>query len=207
MTVTTGRHVGVLKYKDKEKDYEATVEIGSRFDDEKSQLFLSYLFSRSFKNLDLLKCWLDANKSNMWDMLLVFVFVKQLKEAFKQGVYFETLDATLFYFKWKDIYFRAYQVNQITNLQYTDSKRFRKLTNNKMRVRFLYAFGLDWGNGNIISFDDIYNEENMLIGIKQRSIMAYIETGFNCIEDWEKDMETPCKVKLLGFIDDINGDG
>lgn len=85
-TIKTSNYVGVLKYK--ASDVEATIEIGSRFDKENpSQLFLSYLMSKSFDGQHLPEYPPEINNQNMWELLLCFIFSNQVKEAYRQGLF------------------------------------------------------------------------------------------------------------------------
>lgn len=85
-TVKTGNYVGVIKYRTKE--LEATVEIGSRFDTKNpSQLFLSYLLSKAFDGQQLPEYSPDVGHQNMWELLLLFIFYRQVKEAYRQGLF------------------------------------------------------------------------------------------------------------------------
>lgn len=87
-TIKTGNYVGVIRYKSEYKGVEATVEIGSRFDKEnQSQLFLSYMISKAFDGMLFPEHSPDSSSENMWELLLSFMFVNQVKEAYKQGLF------------------------------------------------------------------------------------------------------------------------
>ncbi len=77
------KYVGVLEYNGNK------ITIGSRFDSDDNQYFLQYVFSKAFDMNG--KIFDDMNtfgkSEDSWDLLLIMVFIKQLKEAMKKGLY------------------------------------------------------------------------------------------------------------------------
>lgn len=89
------KYVGVLEYKGNK------IVIGSRFDSDNNQFFLQYVFSNAFdmqgKIFDEMNTF--GKSEDSWDLLLVIIYARELKEAMKKGL------------------FRVYR-----NYQYNDSK-------------------------------------------------------------------------------------
>ena len=69
-------------------DLPVTVNFRSRFDDENSN-FLMYVFQKAFhingKIYDEMN--IDGRKNRTWDFLLMVIFVRQLHDAMKKGMY------------------------------------------------------------------------------------------------------------------------
>lgn len=84
--VITSNYVGVLKYK--ADDLEVTIQIGSRFDiGNSSQLFLSYMMSNAFDGEWLPEHTPEIKAQSIWELLLCFIFYKQVKDAYRQGLF------------------------------------------------------------------------------------------------------------------------
>lgn len=76
-------YVGIIHYRG------VNIHITSRFDKDEKQPFLMYLFSRVFSENGMIfkEMPIKSNMEYTWDYLLIILFVKQLKEAFKKGLY------------------------------------------------------------------------------------------------------------------------
>ena len=83
--VNTNNCMGVIKLRDKETGESVQVEIGSRFDGNAGQFFLTYLLSKVFGGsiVDLV----DLGRDSLWDMLLAFLFRRRLQEASAIGLF------------------------------------------------------------------------------------------------------------------------
>lgn len=79
----TQGYVGVIS------DGENKITIGSRFDSGENQYFLQYVFAKAFDNSG--KIFEDMKVSGKseatWDLLLMIIFVNQLKKAMRRGVF------------------------------------------------------------------------------------------------------------------------
>lgn len=68
---------------------DVTLTISSRFDNEDNQKFLNYVFLKAFDSSG--KIFKDMNPMSSpektWDMLLMYVYIDQLEDAFTQGVF------------------------------------------------------------------------------------------------------------------------
>ncbi len=77
------KYVGVLEFKGNK------IMIGSRFDSDRKQYFLQYVFSNAFdihgKIFDEMQTF--GKSEDSWDLLLIIVFIKELKDAMKKGLY------------------------------------------------------------------------------------------------------------------------
>ena len=62
-----------------------TLEIGSRFDSYDKQLFLNHMFCKVFGGRFIDE--VDIGRSNMWEILLILVFLNRLVEAISQGLF------------------------------------------------------------------------------------------------------------------------
>jgi len=83
--VNTNNCMGVVKLRDKETGEAVQIEIGSRFDGNAEQFFLTYLLSKVFGGsiVDLV----DLGRDSLWDMLLAFLFRRRLQEASAIGLF------------------------------------------------------------------------------------------------------------------------
>jgi len=90
--VNTNNCMGVVKLRDQKTGDSVQIEIGSRFDGEKKQFFLTYLLSKVFGGsmIDLV----DLGSDSLWDMLLAFIFRRRLLEASAVGLFkqYQTLN-------------------------------------------------------------------------------------------------------------------
>ena len=85
--LNTSNLMGVLRLKHPEHETSIQMEIHSRFDKDKRQLFLNYLLSRVFQVnfMDLV----SAGSNRLWDILVAIMFIQRLKEAVPIGLYKE----------------------------------------------------------------------------------------------------------------------
>lgn len=82
----TGGYVGTINVNI--NNYNITVNLRSRFDDDNSR-FLMYIFLKSFNGNGKIykEMTISGNKEKTWDLLLMILFVRYLHEAFKKGIY------------------------------------------------------------------------------------------------------------------------
>jgi 5-methylcytosine-specific restriction endonuclease McrBC regulatory subunit McrC len=83
--INTYNCMGVVRLRDKEIAEAVQIEIGSRFDKDQKQFFLTYLLSKVFGGsiVDLV----DLGRDSLWDMLLAFLFRRRLLEASAVGLF------------------------------------------------------------------------------------------------------------------------
>ena len=85
--IHTSNLMGVLRLRHPEKDTSLQMEIRSRFDSGKEQLFLNYLLSRVFQ-VDFFDL-VSAGTADMLDVLTAIMLIQKLKEAIPVGLYKE----------------------------------------------------------------------------------------------------------------------
>lgn len=84
--IDTHNCIGVLRIRDRETDQRVQLEIRSRFDKGNKQFFLNYLLEKVFGG-SVVDEMIDAGTDSLWDMLLAFVFRKQLLDARRVGLF------------------------------------------------------------------------------------------------------------------------
>ena len=83
--INTSNCMGVVKLRDKKTGANVQIEIGSRFDTENKQFFLTYLLSKVFGGSMVED--VDLGPDSIWDMLLAFIFRRRLLEASAVGLF------------------------------------------------------------------------------------------------------------------------
>jgi 5-methylcytosine-specific restriction endonuclease McrBC regulatory subunit McrC len=83
--INTHNCMGVVRLQDEGKSGAVQIEIGSRFDKDEKQFFLTYLLSQVFGGsiVDLV----NLDNKSLWDMLLAFLFRRWLLEAGAVGLF------------------------------------------------------------------------------------------------------------------------
>lgn len=83
--INTHNCMGVVRLHSKSDDIEVQIAIGSRFDKNGDQYFLTYLLSKVFGGsiVDLI----ELGKDSVWDLLLAFLFRRKLLEAYSIGIF------------------------------------------------------------------------------------------------------------------------
>jgi len=88
--IWTTNIMGVLNYKN--EDVNVRISVGSRFDVDSNkqpnpgQPFLVYLLSDVFEGY-FLDCSVDAERNDLWEVLLVFLFTYHLEHSYSRGLF------------------------------------------------------------------------------------------------------------------------
>src|SRR3989304_9159404 len=79
--------MGVISYFDEREHKEPiTISIGSRFDSSEKQIFFVYLLSHLF-DFNIVDWKPQTGEIELWDLLLVFLFIYHLEKAYRQGLF------------------------------------------------------------------------------------------------------------------------